>query len=785
MQFRVADACSSANCGTGINRTPSNTHPVDDVDATHLASLFPAVQTAFKNSQEPIIVPQAAHNAAYGTTVSDAAGGNLSRISDTSLSYKPLELDANGQPTGAVVATTQTLIMQPKSIIEDFTIDYGRMNAMLGVEVPKTTAINQTSIPQGYIDPATELVKISKDATPISGTAADGTQIWKITHNGVDTHPVHFHLFHVQLINRVGWDGAITNPQESELGWKDTVRMNPLEDIIVALRPRTMNLPFKLGNHHRTQDPSNADNASPNTAMSFNLDPTTGNASDVLNNSSNYGWEYVWHCHILGHEENDFMRAIAVAAQPEVPLASNATGASTSVTVNWTDNSVVSNWVEIQRATNAAFTQNVTTFNVIEPECASQSGCPRSYVDTTVPANTSVYYRVRANNTVGSGMGKQEGGYDPNTGDYLQYLPAELAPLMPVNDGSVVAGSRGFAGYGSATANSDWSNTVSRLLVPVASLSTSPVTTPVSVAFGNQNINTTSAAKTVTLSNTGAGVLNISNIATSASFARSGGTCAVAFPATLNPGTSCTIGVTFSPTAVQPYTGTLTVTDNSNNVANSTQAASLSGTGVAAAVNPVAPTTVIDNFNRANANTLGANWQQNVALGAAVLRVNTNQATANLLGATGSAYSNTVGGATQGAGFNFASAPANNTALYLKATGGIGAISGQLQNAVRVLYNTAGNVTISTTTNGNALLPTYTNAVAAISTSGALVNGNSLLAAVDNTGKVWVWKVVGATTTLLTPVGVQLPNNALWTTGGGKVGMQLPNGARIDNFVAY
>ena len=35
------------------------------------------------------------------------------------------------------------------------------------------------------------------------------TQIWKITHNGVDTHAIHFHLFNVQLLNRVGWDGAI------------------------------------------------------------------------------------------------------------------------------------------------------------------------------------------------------------------------------------------------------------------------------------------------------------------------------------------------------------------------------------------------------------------------------------------------------------------------------------------------------------------------------------------------------------------------------------------------
>ena len=72
--------------------------------------------------------------------------------------------------------------------------------------------------------------------TPIS-SRLDGTQIWKITHNGVDTHPIHFHLYDVQVVNRVTWDNIIIPPDKTELGWKDTVRVSPLEDTIVALRP--------------------------------------------------------------------------------------------------------------------------------------------------------------------------------------------------------------------------------------------------------------------------------------------------------------------------------------------------------------------------------------------------------------------------------------------------------------------------------------------------------------------------------------------------------------------
>ena len=111
--------------------------------------------------------------------------------------------------------------------------------------------------------------------TPIA-SADDGTQIWKITHNGVDTHPIHFHLFDVQLLNRVGWDGIIRKPDANELGWKDTVRISPLEDTIVALRPIVPKLPFGLPNSIRLLEPVDADSARRRHGSS-NVDADTRN----------------------------------------------------------------------------------------------------------------------------------------------------------------------------------------------------------------------------------------------------------------------------------------------------------------------------------------------------------------------------------------------------------------------------------------------------------------------------------------------------------------------------
>lgn len=112
------------------------------------------------------------------------------------------------------------------------------------------------------------------------------------------------------------------------------------------------------------------------------------------------------------------------------------------------------------------------------------------------------------------------------------------------------------------------------LLSGVGTLNGAAVTlSPTSLSFGKVVINTTSAAKTVTLTNSGAATLNISSIATSGIFAMSSKTCGTTLPV----GAKCIVKVTFTPTVLGSLTGTLTFTDNAP---NSPQTVSLSGTGV-------------------------------------------------------------------------------------------------------------------------------------------------------------------------------------------------------------
>jgi hypothetical protein len=100
--------------------------------------------------------------------------------------------------------------------------------------------------------------------------------------------------------------------------------------------------------------------------------------------------------------------------------------------------------------------------------------------------------------------------------------------------------------------------------------------TPNSLAFGNQNVGSTSAAQTVTLGNNGTASLQVTALtAAAAPFARSGGTCSAA-PITIAAGSSCTLTYTFAPTATGAVNPTLTVTAN----APGSGTIALSGTGV-------------------------------------------------------------------------------------------------------------------------------------------------------------------------------------------------------------
>ena len=103
--------------------------------------------------------------------------------------------------------------------------------------------------------------------------------------------------------------------------------------------------------------------------------------------------------------------------------------------------------------------------------------------------------------------------------------------------------------------------------VPTAALA------PGSLSLGGQPVGTTGSAQTVTLTNSGHGPLTISSITVTGDFSQTSN-CA----GTVAAGASCSINLTFTPTAAGTRQGTLTVADNAS---GSPQTVSLAGTGLA------------------------------------------------------------------------------------------------------------------------------------------------------------------------------------------------------------
>jgi len=117
------------------------------------------------------------------------------------------------------------------------------------------------------------------------------------------------------------------------------------------------------------------------------------------------------------------------------------------------------------------------------------------------------------------------------------------------------------------------------------------VLSPVTLGMGSVPVNTTSAAKTVTLKNAQPIPVTIASIGTSGNFAQTSN-CPFS-PSTLAASTTCTISVTFTPTVSGTNSGTLTVSDNTS---TSPQSIPLTGTGTGSGGSAVSLSPATQNF---------------------------------------------------------------------------------------------------------------------------------------------------------------------------------------------
>jgi spore coat protein A len=167
---------------------------------------------------------------------------------------------------------------------------HGRLIQFLGTDKPINAASDDLAFGLEY------------DSRPTEVVSAGSQEVWEIVNLTGDTHPIHFHLVNVQVLSRRPFqDDAYTGgaptytgpeiaPDRNELGWKETGRMNPGQVTRVFMRFDLPAVPFTVP-------------ASPRLMRDYRIS----------------GAEYVWHCHILDHEEHDMMRPLVVTPSPHPP----------------------------------------------------------------------------------------------------------------------------------------------------------------------------------------------------------------------------------------------------------------------------------------------------------------------------------------------------------------------------------------------------------------------------------------------------------------------------------
>jgi spore coat protein A len=198
-----------------------------------------------------------------------------------------LVVDFSGHRGEEIILNSDAFVVMQFRVSSDKVNDLSALPAALR-PVPKTPESQavQTrllSLDQ-YVNRVAEPVLMLLNGTywhqPITETPVlNSTEIWTLINPTDDSHPIHLHLVRFQILDRrrfetstymskreLKFTGEPVPPDPSEAGWKDTVRAEP------------------------------------------------GMATRIIVHFEGYAGRYVWHCHILEHEDNEMMRPYQVVA---------------------------------------------------------------------------------------------------------------------------------------------------------------------------------------------------------------------------------------------------------------------------------------------------------------------------------------------------------------------------------------------------------------------------------------------------------------------------------------
>lgn len=274
------------------------------------------------------------------------AGATVGRVQQFRVGTRPVGDTSYNPASGIPLRPPMVRLVNPATgtLAAAVVVDKTRqltLNEVIGAGGPLELLINNTKwsgqSPDGSIRPDFAGVTVGGVTEGFSELPNEGdTELWEVVNLTADAHPIHTHLTQVQLLNRQAFNvgqyvaaydnafpaapgspggylpgygppldyhtgnplalggnpdvtpylqGPAKPPEPNEAGWKDTVTMYPGQVTRMVVR------------YAPTDTPAG-------TRAAYPFDPNAG------------GHGYVWHCHIIDHEDNEMMRPLAVTPTP-------------------------------------------------------------------------------------------------------------------------------------------------------------------------------------------------------------------------------------------------------------------------------------------------------------------------------------------------------------------------------------------------------------------------------------------------------------------------------------
>ena len=198
-----------------------------------------------------------------------------------------LVVDFSGHAGESIVLANDTRPVMQFRVAKTGVADASALPATLRPvpRTPESSAVKTRILTVGEMDNKTGMPKMMLlnnahwDMPITENPVLDSVEIWELLNFTDDSHPIHLHMVRFQILDRRSFEpeayyhggqiqyiGPVVHPAANEMGWKDTVQAHP------------------------------------------------GMVTRIVVKFEGYVGRYVWHCHILEHEDNEMMRPYDVLA---------------------------------------------------------------------------------------------------------------------------------------------------------------------------------------------------------------------------------------------------------------------------------------------------------------------------------------------------------------------------------------------------------------------------------------------------------------------------------------